>query len=169
MKRTFPLSLTAERYDRIAAPIRKRKWALNLLIRGNLICSLLFYIAYPTCIMWMLYTHDYFTMRALLIPSVSFVLLSIVRLLINRPRPYEKLHIKPLVAKQTRGKSFPSRHIFSAFLIAATLAFVYPWGWIFYLPAVLLAVIRVIAGVHYPSDVLVGAWIAMIASLFYYL
>lgn len=169
MKRRFPLSLTAERYERIALPIRRRKWAMQLLIWSNRICSCLFFIAYPACILWMLYTRDYFIGRAILIPAISFVILSLFRLLVNRPRPYEKLQIQPLVVKQTKGKSFPSRHIFSAIVISATLAFVFPWGWILYLPATLLAVIRVLSGVHYPSDVLAGAAFALAVSLFYYL
>ncbi|MBQ8382833.1 MAG: phosphatase PAP2 family protein [Clostridia bacterium] len=169
MRQKLPLSLTAERYERLTAPIRRRKWALNLLLWSNRICSMLFYIAYPLCILWMLYTGDYFTYRAILIPAISFALLTVVRQLINRPRPYERLSIKPLHSKRTRGKSFPSRHVFSAFIIAATMTFVFPWGWIFYLPAALLAVIRVLMGVHYPSDVMVGAGFALAAALFYYL
>lgn len=169
MMHRFPLSLTAERYERIAAPFRRRKWAMETLRWCNRICSILYILAYPVCILWMLYVGDYFTGRAIMIPAVSVALLSVVRILINRPRPYETLPIKPLLTKQTKGKSFPSRHIFSSFIIAATFSFVFPWGWIFYVPAVMLAVIRVIAGVHYPSDVLVGVGLAMIASMFYYL
>ena len=169
MKRTFPFALTAERYERITAPIRRRKWAMETLKWSNRICSVSYIVAYPICILWMLYIGDYFTGRAILIPAVSVVLLSVIRLLINRSRPYEKLQIKPLFSKQTKGKSFPSRHIFSSFIIAATFTFVFPWGWVFFIPATLLAVIRVFCGVHYPSDVIVGAGLAMIASLFYYL
>lgn len=161
--------MTAEGYERLTAPIRKRKWATAALIWLNRICSIWYIIAYPIGILWMLYVGDYFAGRAILIPAISFLLLSLIRRIINRPRPYEKLRIQPLFSKKTKGKSFPSRHIFSSFIIAATFSFVYPLGWIFYIPAVLLAIIRVIGGVHYPSDVLVGAGVAMIASIFYYL
>lgn len=169
MKRTFPFALTAERYERITAPIRSRKWAMKALKWCNRICSVSYIVAYPICILWMLYIGDYFTGRAILIPAVSVILLSVIRLLIDRPRPYEKLQITPLFSKQTKGKSFPSRHIFSSFIIASTFSFVFPWGWILFIPATLLAVIRVICGVHYPSDVIAGAGLAIAASMLYYL
>ncbi len=169
MKRTFPLAMTYVRYQRLTAPIRRHPGLLKALKWSNLGLALLFYICYPIALIWMIASSDIFIFRALLIPGISFVALSVFRALYNRPRPYEALKIQPLLTKETKGKSFPSRHIFSAFMIAATLAFVFPWGWCFFLPAALLAVIRVIAGVHYPSDVIAGAAVALVAAQFFYL
>ena len=92
-----------------------------------------------------------------LLPAIGFCLLSIIRKRINQPRPYEKWAIQPLLDKDTSGKSMPSRHVFSATLISMCLLY------FFWLPGLLclllsadLAAVRVIGGVHYPKDVLVG-------------
>ena len=50
-----------------------------------------------------------------------FVGLSVVRKIINAPRPYEKFDMPPVLEKDTKGKSFPSRHVFSVFIIAMTI------------------------------------------------
>lgn len=169
MKSSHPLAMTAHRYEKLAAPFKRHPLLQSVVVWINRGITWLFYITYPIAVGWMLYTGDYFKERAIYIPAASFVLLSMLRYWINRPRPYETLAIKPLVNKRTKGKSFPSRHVFSAFMIAATLAFVFPWGWIFYIPAALMACLRVILGVHYPSDVIAGALFAMLSSMFFLL
>ena len=167
MKSSHPFTMTAERYEKLATPVKQHPKLQSTVIWINRSITWLFYITYPIAVGWMLYTGDYFKERAIYIPAAAFVLLSVIRYLINRPRPYETLAIKPLVNKRTKGKSFPSRHVFSAFMIAATISFVYPWGWILYIPATLMACLRVILGVHYPSDVIAGAGFALLSSMFF--
>ena len=38
-------------------------------------------------------------------PAVSFVLLTVVRAWINRPRPYEAFEVSPVIKKDTKGNS----------------------------------------------------------------
>ena len=52
----------------------------------------------------------------LAIPGISFVAVSIFRKCYNAKRPYEIYDFKPLIPKDTIGKSFPSRHVFSIFV-----------------------------------------------------
>ena len=93
----------------------------------------------------------------LVIPAVSFALLTVVRAQINRPRPYEAWPINPLIHKDTKGNSMPSRHVFSSAVIAmAWLAFWPPAGIFFLAVTAAAAVIRVLGGVHDPSDVAAG-------------
>lgn len=169
MKSSPRFAWNADRYRRFSAPFAKWKQGRAALKWSNLVCALVFYAAYPITLLSLFLCRDPFFIKALLIPAISFVLLSIFRRWINRPRPYETLDIVPLIQKGTLGKSFPSRHIFSAFLIAATIGAITPWGYLLFLPAALMAIIRVVGGVHYPSDVLAGAAAALIASLFYYI
>ena len=165
----FPTELSQAQYERLFAPWLKRSWGRLVLSIANIVCASVFYVAYPICI-WLLWmTKDTRFTKALLVPAISFVLLSVIRKLINRPRPYETWGFTPILQKESKGVSFPSRHIFSAFMIAATLAYITPWGYLFFVPAVLLATVRVIGGVHYPSDVTAGAIFAGIAALFYLL
>ena len=163
----FPNEMSKEGYDRLFAPFVKGKYGRNLLKWINLICAGIFYLAYPVCLVILLIGKDSRIVAVVLIPAISFVVLSIFRKLINRPRPYETLGITPLLKKESKGASFPSRHIFSAFLIAATIVTLTPWGYLLYLPAVLLAIVRVVGGVHYPSDAIAGVVCAGLAALFY--
>ena len=95
---------------------------------------------------------------AILIPGISFVLLSIVRHMINAPRPYEVFDIEPIINKKTAGHSLPSRHIFSIFVIATTVFYYYPIaGVLIGLTGVALAMNRVMGGVHFIRDVVTGA------------
>jgi undecaprenyl-diphosphatase len=59
-----------------------------------------------------------------------------------------------------RGISFPSGHASNNFALAVVLAVFYRrWGWLYFLPASLIAYSRIYTGSHYPSDVIVAAFI----------
>ena len=93
----------------------------------------------------------------LLVPATGFVILSLFRKKINHPRPYETWDIRPLLEKDSSGQSMPSRHVFSATIIS--MACFHAWtllGMILLICSGLLALVRVLGGVHYPKDVLVG-------------
>ena len=92
-----------------------------------------------------------------LIPASGFVILSLFRNKINHPRPYETWDIRPLLEKDSSGQSMPSRHVFSATIIS--MAYFHAWtliGMILLICSGVLALVRVLGGVHYPKDVLVG-------------
>jgi membrane-associated phospholipid phosphatase len=109
---------------------------------------------------------------ALLVPGISFVLVSIFRSWYDAPRPYEIPGAEPpLIKKDAPGKSFPSRHIFSIFVIAVTFFWVWPVpGILIGIAGVLLAWSRVAGGVHFPRDVIAGALIGVFSGVIgYYL
>ena len=100
--------------------------------------------------------------------GANFATTYALKRLISRPRPYAALD--DIVARD-RGHqgdeifdpySFPSGHTSSAFAIATSLSLSYP-EWYVVVPSVtwasLMGATRVWHGVHYPSDVLVGAGI----------
>ncbi|MCC5895216.1 MAG: phosphatase PAP2 family protein [Alkalibacterium sp.] len=124
------------------------------------------YAIYPLVLILMVYWGDPRVWRVILAPSLSFVLVSVFRNLINAPRPYEVSGTTPIIDKDTQGKSFPSRHVFSVFVIATTLYYVsVPLGLILMAMGCVLAVLRVIGGVHYPRDVIAGAVIGIISGI----
>ena len=96
-----------------------------------------------------------------------FLFVSGLRKVLDRPRPYEALNIRPLLVKEKQGESMPSRHVFSVFMIAMT--FLYVFGIAASVPlfviGIVMALIRVIGGVHFPSDVIVGAAIGIISGI----
>ncbi len=107
---------------------------------------------------------------ALLVPGISFVLVSIFRSWYDAPRPYEIPGAEPpLIKKDAPGKSFPSRHIFSIFVIAVTFFWVWPVpGILIGIAGILLAWSRVAGGVHFPRDVIAGALIGVFSGVIGY-
>ena len=96
-------------------------------------------------------------LRAILVPALVFVGGTMLRAKLNFPRPYEQPGFVPLVEKETTGHSFPSRHALSAAVLAAVWLYFYPAaGVCMTVIALLICVLRVVAGVHFPRDVAVG-------------
>lgn len=149
--------MTAQQYRALSAPFRggRRERAL---LAVNKALTWLCYAVYPVLLIVLALGRDGRFWPALGVPAVSFALVSLVRRGINAPRPYEALDIQPIIQKDTQGKSMPSRHVFSIFMIAMTLLWVLPWaGGVLLILGAALGCIRVIGGVHFPRDVAVGA------------
>jgi undecaprenyl-diphosphatase len=99
-----------------------------------------------------------------------FVITEIIRFFYHRPRPFLALEAHKLIANSDwfysdTEWSFPSGH--SAFFFAmATAIYLYnkKWGIGFFIAAILMNVSRIIAGVHYPSDILGGAIIGIVVG-----
>lgn len=165
-----------ETYIKMTQPFREHPELAKGLHIMNKLCTVVMYLAYPLLLVYLFFYakfSSYFSFeKALLVPAVSFVLLTVVRAWINRPRPYEKFDVSPVIKKDTKGNSFPSRHVFSATIIAMTFLLMSPWVWlglIFLMLSVLLGVVRVISGVHYISDVAAGFCVAVFAGVIGYL
>lgn len=160
--------MTREQYERWSAPFRSVRGE-RLLNLANLALTRLCYAAYPLCLLWLGFHGDGRWLWALLVPAVSFAAVSVFRYLYNAPRPYELLEIRPLIHKDKRGKSFPSRHVFSVFVIAMTFLWLSPAaGGCFLVVGVLLAGCRVVGGVHFPRDVIAGALLGILSGVIGY-
>jgi len=62
-------------------------------------------------------------------------------------------------------QSFPSGHSATIFSVMLTLAYLYPrYTWIFMWIAVIVAFSRVAINAHFPSDVLIGSYIAWVTA-----
>ena len=144
-------------YIRMTNALRARPAATRAVVLANKAITNAVYVAYPCLLAWLAVRQIAFgwpakpLLCALLVPGVSFVLVTALRKAINAP---------PVIAKDTQGNSFPSRHTFSIFVIAMTFCVWCPLAWAG--PAMLaagvaLAVIRVVSGVHFPRDVVAGA------------
>lgn len=135
----------------------------------NHVCTYLFYVAYPALLIDRFFMQREIFAKLLFIPAISLLILSVVRAKLNFPRPYEAEDIVPLIPKNTNGKSMPSRHIFSATIIAMAYLYVMPWlGIILLIVAIVNGCIRVIGGVHYPKDVFVGFLCGVVCGLLFY-
>lgn len=146
-------------YQQITTPFRKSPRLAKLLLWSNTVIVLLMYAAYLLLLLWLTIfgRQNGEEIPYILIPGSGFLLLSWIRKRLNYPRPYEEWQIKPLIPREEKGESMPSRHVFSATVIAVSVLSVSkPLGWMLLVLAVILAVIRVVGGAHYPRDVIAG-------------
>lgn len=137
-----------------------------IIVKGNNIMTRTIYIVYPIMIIVLLIRRNPEVMPSVVVPGISFVLVSIFRSVFNSPRPYEVYCYSPIIHKDSKGKSFPSRHIFSVFIIAVTLFRFIPAGGILVgLCGVFMAFARVAGGVHFPKDVIAGMVIGILCGI----
>ena len=161
-----------EWYDHIAGKIGNRPIFLSLLRTFNRFMTVVMPMIYLT-LLATTYLQQEFGKQILMyvfIPASGFVILSLLRKKINAPRPYEVWEIVPLLDRDSPGQSMPSRHVFSATIISiACLHASLSVGLILLVLSALLGLVRVLGGVHYPKDVLVGYICALVWGLIFFL
>ncbi len=99
----------------------------------------------------------------------------LIRFFVHRPRPFIDLTVHKLLSSgwfySDTEWSFPSGHS-SFFFAMATVIYLYnkKWGIGFFIAAILMNLSRIVAGVHYPSDILGGAIIGVVVGyiIFYF-
>ena len=161
-----------EWYDHIAGNIGNKPFLLSLLRTFNRFMTVVMPIVYLT-LLATTYLQQGLGKQVLIyvfIPASGFVILSFLRKKINAPRPYEEWDIKPLLDRDSPGQSMPSRHVFSATIISmaclhASLAI----GMICLTLSALLGLVRVLGGVHYPKDVVVGYICGLVWGVIFFL
>lgn len=159
-------SMSRETYKNRMEFFEARPGLRRVLIAADKVLTRISYIAYPLLLVWLAVQKDPQLLRAVLVPGISFVILSCFRYLYCAPRPYEVYGIPSAVPKNTKGKSFPSRHVFSAFIIGMTfLRFLPGAGAVLLVLGAVMAVLRVAGGVHFPKDVLAGAVFGLVCGL----
>lgn len=89
--------------------------------------------------------------------AIELPLYLLLKNTIRRPRPSSVILGLQPKHKASDKFSLPSGHTAAAFLFATLLSFYYPvWFYVFFSVASLIALTRVLLGVHYPSDIAAG-------------
>ena len=155
-------------YCDISAPFRSQraKRAINFLDKGLVACFAMAFLAAAAVLVFL---GDGHAARFAIVPAATFILVTIARNIIDAPRPYELFNIDPIIAKNTRGKSMPSRHVASAVIIAFALCWLSGFNALVVIVCALacttLAACRIIGGVHFPRDVVASIAIALVCGL----
>ena len=161
-----------EWYDHIAGNIKNKSFLLSLLRVFNRLMTVVMPIVYLTLLVTN-YLQQGFGKQVLMyvfVPASGFVILSLFRKKINAPRPYEEWDIKPLLDRDSPGQSMPSRHVFSATIISvACLHASLTMGMICLTLSVFLGLVRVLGGVHFPKDVVVGYACGLVWGVIFFL
>ena len=122
-------------------------------------------VAYPVLLVHVYFTDLQSLPKLVLVPMHVFLGVTLLRVIIDEQRPYERFDTPSVFHKTTKGKSFPSRHTASAFIIAMAFLYVnFWWGMIAMLIALLIELSRIMAGAHYIHDVLAGMAISIVAG-----
>lgn len=84
-----------------------------------------------------------------------------LKFLINTPRPLAVLTVSDfdLIGAPYKSKSFPSGHAATAAMVAATFGIFFKQKWLYAVVmvlAVMVSISRIVMGIHWPTDVLVG-------------
>lgn len=161
-----------EWYDHIAGNIENKPFLLSLLRTFNRFMTVVMPIVYLT-LLTTIYFREGLGKQVgiyLFIPASGFVILSFLRKKINAPRPYEVWEIVPILDRDSPGQSMPSRHVFSATIISmACLHASLTMGMICLTLSAFLGLVRVLGGVHYPKDVVVGYICGLVWGVIFFL
>ena len=161
-----------EWYDYVAGNLESKPFLLSLLRAFNRFMTVVMPIVYLT-LLATTYLQEGLAKQVgiyLFIPASGFVILSFLRKKINTPRPYEKWDIKPLLDRDSPGQSMPSRHVFSSTIISmACLHASLTMGMICLTLSAFLGLVRVLGGVHYPKDVVVGYICGLVWGVIFFL
>ena len=97
----------------------------------------------------------------------KFGIVSLIHIFYHRPRPFLALKISHLITNSTY--SFPSGHTTFLFALAtATYFFHKKLAYFLFISGVIVGLARVASGVHYPSDILGGVLLGIIAGFVVY-
>ena len=95
-------------------------------------------------------------------PMMVLICTALLRIFINRPRPYEKYSIKPIGDKRQSGHSFPSIHASLTLSIALTVIKTGPnMGLLLFALAFTITITRLLTGEHYLTDIIASILIAL--------
>ena len=158
-------------YEKTATFIQSRpllKKALPLLDKA---LTVFFFAMYAALVLYALLKKmsAVALMEILFLPLLCLLVVTVLRMTVERPRPYTEngANITPIIQKKNSdNQSFPSRHVASAMVIANVfLPYFSMIAIALYFFALILAFVRFAAGLHYISDLAVGGGIGFILGL----
>lgn len=157
--------MDAETYRRMTRFWREWKYGAAALRAADCLITAFTVAAYGGLLVYLCFNNRRLLYECILVPGSAFAAVSVFRRLWNAKRPYEELEIRPLLKKDSPGKSFPSRHVFSIFMVGMAYLKVVPAaGVLLWALGVLLGAVRVLGGVHYFRDVAAGAAVALLGG-----
>lgn len=150
--------MNEEQYLKITAWLRRTKE------REKWFCFIYYFlpamvvIIYGTAVLDAIFFERQLLAELLVGPATVFAGVTLFRKKMDSVRPYARYNYRPMVFKSKTGESFPSRHTVSASAIAVSFLFQNKWLFFFMaLLSILIALTRILAGVHFIRDVVWGA------------
>ena len=163
------IKMNEQQYQKLLSKIRKSKQKERVFTFLCQYSPVSLIIIYTLLICYLFFTQSSLLLETIFFPLFTLILTTVLRKIINAPRPYDIYQIEPLI-KHHSGQSFPSRHTSSAWIIAYACLNVNTVLGIFCIfIALYVAMSRVIAGVHFIKDVIAGILLSSLVGLFLFL
>ena len=128
---------------------------------------------YIASLFHMMLLQDVRLVRALIVPATCFAVVTLLRPMVGKQRPYDRFGAPPVGEyRPGKGKSMPSRHTASAAAIALAVAWLYPHGLVMLAMGALclvIAALRVLCGQHDVSDVAAALLLSGVISAIGYM
>ena len=163
--------MNRKRYETTVRFFSENKTANTFLLIIYKALPYIVFVAYPALLIYKFFEIGYGIewQKLILVPLGVLILVTVMRVVINEERPYEKYGMDSVFHTTTVRKSMPSRHTASAYIIAMTFLSVnLPLGIVALCFASMIEASRVMAGAHFIRDVVVGALIGITAGVVFY-
>lgn len=161
--------INSQTYEKMVSFFKNNKIYKNILKFFYKVFPIIIFISYGILIIYSFITKNNKLLKIIVVPLCTFMVVTIFRKIFNRQRPYQKFGIQSVFNKTKDGQSMPSRHTASAFIIAMAILFLnFKIGIIYLILSLFIAISRVLAGVHFVSDVLVGMFISILSGIIFF-
>lgn len=152
--------INQEIFDMLFRFANKNEYRKKIVILINIYSSHIFFLLYILGFIYILFNFNKFCyidlLKYLFVPFIAIFISKIIRKNINTRRPFEILNIQSLVQHEG-GNSMPSNHSVSAMVLAIAFIYIAPkYKIIFIVLAIITGMSRIMAGLHYPIDVIFG-------------
>ena len=114
--------MNRKRYETTVRFFSENKTANTFLLIIYKALPYIVFVAYPALLIYKFFEIGYGIewQKLILVPLGVLILVTVMRVVINEERPYEKYGMDSVFHKTTVRKSMPSRHTASAYIIAMT-------------------------------------------------
>ena len=159
--------MTEERYKKLISFFSSNKTLKKLLQFIVTVLPWLVVVVYVGMIVVLILLKDMRAIKFIIVPFITLMASLCTRRIINAPRPYDLFDLDIIVKKEKTGRSFPSNHTVSAAIIAFACLYINLWlGAFMILVAAVVAVSRVLAGLHFPKDIFAGIFMSFALAVF---
>ncbi|WP_294154358.1 phosphatase PAP2 family protein [uncultured Clostridium sp.] len=162
--------MTELQYIKLTSFFRKTKLRENIMKCLCKFTPLIVVLIYLFSLVFLFINKNDKLLMFTFVPASNFIFITILRKVLNKPRPYDLFNHVPLVSyTKGKGKSFPSRHTSSAFIIAISYFYIgsIPLGLFMIFIAFIIGLSRVVAGVHFLKDIIAATLISILWSCVY--
>ncbi|MBR5140273.1 MAG: phosphatase PAP2 family protein [Clostridia bacterium] len=152
--------------EKLLTKVYKNRRLTNFFSLSSHIVSALCVVSILFALGYQVYLGKYLTAAILLVcAGTGFIAVSLVRRFIDAPRPYELYSLYEEKPKEREGRSFPSRHAYSAAVISVLSLSVSVWMCIpLLLLTIYMCVCRALIGIHFIRDLAAGVLIGALAG-----